>query len=382
MGRNTSSRYGYFSNFNEFEHEITSSSESYCIGDNLVLSGESISDVDYVWQGPNDFYASGNNYNFGDLSLADSGTYILSGNIDECEVRSDTLFLSVIPMDNASFSISNFCHDENNSAIVNGLANGTFSLINSYDEASINSITGEIYNSTAGSDYEVEYQTNGLCPNTSTEIVSVLEYENANFTIENFCIGENNPIEIEGEIGGVFSLITNPNGAAIDSVTGELSNLSAGSIYTIEYMTTGNSSFCANSSQQSLEIYPQPQNPDVTTTFNYCANELINPINIANIDPNSTIQWYRDQNLNNFITQAESYQIPISLGSTSVYVTETNQYNCQSLPTEITQNIYPLPEIFAGNDLEKCYGELITLNASGGISYTWNNNIQNNVPEN
>ena len=32
MGRESSSRYGYFSNYNTFSHNITSSSESYCEG--------------------------------------------------------------------------------------------------------------------------------------------------------------------------------------------------------------------------------------------------------------------------------------------------------------------------------------------------------------
>ena len=40
MGRQSSSRYGYFSNYNSFSHNITSSTESYCEGESLMLSGE------------------------------------------------------------------------------------------------------------------------------------------------------------------------------------------------------------------------------------------------------------------------------------------------------------------------------------------------------
>lgn len=43
-------------------------------------------------------------------------------------------------------------------------------------------------------------------------------------------------------------------------------------------------------------------------------------------------------------------------------------------------NVLPLPQINAGNDTVLCAGGLVTLSASGGQNYTWNNGIQNAVP--
>ena len=57
MGRQSSSRYGYFSNYNSFSHNITSSTESYCEGETLVLSGEVLTNANYSWEGPNGFTA-------------------------------------------------------------------------------------------------------------------------------------------------------------------------------------------------------------------------------------------------------------------------------------------------------------------------------------
>ena len=379
MGRTSSSRYGYFSNFNTFKHEITTSSESYCDGESIVLSGESLPNVNYIWEGPNGFTASGNNYDLGSVSLIDSGAYILTGDIGECEVRSDTLNLFIIPKDDASFTISNFCQDSTNTAIVTGLENGTFTLLNSTDGAIINPVNGELSNTTTGISYQVMYKTNGACPDSLTQNVEALDYDDASFTIDDFCFGENNIAEISGVTGGHFSLSVNPNGAYIDSSNGEISNTTPESIYTVQYNTLGSLSSCPNYSQQIVEVFPIPNNPNTITSYDYCLGEQALPISILPSDFNSSIQWYSDSSLTSLIIQSDTYQIPSNLGTTTVFVTETSVNNCQSTPTLISQNTYPLPTIFAGNDIELCYGENVTLNGSGGINYIWNNGIQNNV---
>ena len=379
MGRETSSRYGYFSNFNIFSHRITSSSESYCDGEPLVLSGEVLPNVEYSWEGPNGFTASGNNFDFGSVSTSDGGLYLLSGDIGECEVRTDTLNLIVTDLDDATFSVSNFCQGSGNLVTINGLPNGNFSILNPTDGASINPNNGELSNTSVDTDYQVMYQTNGACPNSTIQTVSVFAFEDASFTVDNFCFGDNNSATITGVSGGEFSLITNPDGAIINSVSGELTNASAGNIYTIEYNTLGDINTCSNSSQQIIEIYPIPTNPNTTLSYDYCLNEPINAISIVPSDANATIQWYDDPTLSNIIVQNDSYQIPSSLGTTDVYVTETSVNNCQSNPTLISQSVYPLPNIFAGNDIAVCYGESITLNGSGGLNYDWNNGAENNI---
>ena len=380
MGRFSSSRYGYFSNFNTFEHEITTSTESYCDGESIVLSAELLPNVDYIWEGPNGFSASGNNFDFGSVSLIDSGAYILSGDIGECEVRSDTLNLYIIAKDDPSFTVSNFCQDSTNAAIVTGLENGTFTLLNSTDGAIINPVNGELSNTSIGSSYQVMYQTNGACPDSLTQFVDVLANENASFTVNDFCFGESNSAEISGVLGGYFSLIINPDGAIIDSTSGTISNGTAESIYTIQYNTLGSLTSCPNSSQEIVEVFPIPDSPNTTSSYNYCFGETTQAITVLPSELNSSIQWFSDSNLTTFLAESDTYEINPILGTTTVFVTETSINNCQSTPTLISQNIFPLPTIFAGDDIELCYGENLTLNGDGGISYLWNNGVQNNVP--
>ena len=111
------------------------------------------------------------------------------------------------------------------------------------------------------------YQTNGDCPNSTTQNLSVLPFEDASFTIDNFCYGSSNNALITGVTLGQFSLINNPNGALIDSFNGELSNTTSGSIYTVEYTTPGSLSSCSSSSEQNVEVYPIPSNPNTTNSY-------------------------------------------------------------------------------------------------------------------
>ena len=65
-----------------------------------------------------------------------------------------------------------------------------------------------------------------------------------------------------------------------------------------------------------------------------------------------------------------------------VIATDENGYTCSATTSVI---VNPLPSIYAGIDEQACYGEDISISASGGISYNWNdgtqwfNNITNDI---
>ena len=378
MGRNSSSRYGYFSNFNKFQHEITTSTETYCEGDILVLNGEYIDNTDYNWDGPNGFIASGNNFTFGIVEPSDSGTYVLSGQIGECDVVSDSINIVINALDDASFSISDFCIGTENTATINGTTGGSFSLINSSGGAIINPLNAAISNATVGGTYDVQYSTSGDCPSISVESTTALPFEDASFITTDFCFGDNNSIIITGTIGGQFSFSTNPNGAEIDAITGALSNVTEGNIYNIEYTTPGSSSSCSNSSQEDVEVFTIPNSP-IVSPQEYCDGEAILPINITSSEAGSVISWYTDSTLTDFIQSSNAYAIPYFLGTSTVYLTETSINNCISDYSSAIQTIHPLPNINAGSDQTICFGESITLSGSSGMNYSWDNGVQNNL---
>ena len=111
-------------------------------------------------------------------------------------------------------------------------------------------------------------------PDSSTQNLSVLPFEDDSFTIDNFCYGSSNNAVITGVPLGQFSLTNNPNGAFINSFNGELSNTTSSGIYTVEYTTPGSLTSCSSSSQQNVEGYPIPSNPNTTNSYEDCADEI------------------------------------------------------------------------------------------------------------
>jgi len=86
-------------------------------------------------------------------------------------------------------------------------------------------------------------------------------------------------------------------------------------------------------------------------------------------------------------TGAQSYTWTNSVSNNQPFVaTQSGTYiatgvNGACTDTDTLQiNVLPLPQINAGNDTVLCAGGLVTLAASGGQNYQWNNGVQNAVP--
>jgi hypothetical protein len=57
-----------------------------------------------------------------------------------------------------------------------------------------------------------------------------------------------------------------------------------------------------------------------------------------------------------------------------------NSLSCNGTTQTFTITVNPTPLIFAGNNQSICSGDLVTLSALGGTSYTWDNNVINSQP--
>ena len=80
--------------------------------------------------------------------------------------------VTVIIIDDASFSMSPTC--DGGTATVSGLAGGSFAFNPvPTDGAMIDGATGTVTGGTPGASYTIEYTTNGICPNSSTELLNV-----------------------------------------------------------------------------------------------------------------------------------------------------------------------------------------------------------------
>ncbi len=203
-----------------------------------------------------------------DVSASTPGIYDVSYTTNGDCPYSNTQTLTIGAIDNSSFnfSASSYCvTDADPSPTIGGVSGGTFTSLPS--GLDLDGTSGFITLNTSLPDtYVVTYTTNGSCPSSSTQSVTVNELDNAgfNFGQGSFCSSSANPFPtITGEFGGVFS--ASPTGITIDSSTGEIDiATSALNSYTITYATQGT---CPNSSDVNVVL-----NAFDDASFAYSAN--------------------------------------------------------------------------------------------------------------
>ncbi|UAB74495.1 T9SS type B sorting domain-containing protein [Mesoflavibacter sp. SCSIO 43206] len=106
----------------------------------------------------------------GEVTMATPGTsYTVEyTTATQCPATS-TFVLNVLPADDSSFTLDPTC--DGAIATITGMTGGTFTLTST--GATIDPATGEVTGALPGSTHTVEYTTNGACPTTTTQNVTV-----------------------------------------------------------------------------------------------------------------------------------------------------------------------------------------------------------------
>ncbi|MFH2143669.1 MAG: PKD domain-containing protein [Bacteroidota bacterium] len=138
----------------------------------VTVTPGSGSSYTYSWTGPGGYTSTSL-----DINSLIAGTYTIT--VTDAVSPSCFAILSVIvnpgmATDDASFTVSNYCQGAVNSATITGTPGGTFSFnpVPTNGET-INSSTGAITGGIGGNTYTIQYTTNGVCPASSTQTVSV-----------------------------------------------------------------------------------------------------------------------------------------------------------------------------------------------------------------
>ncbi|SDS10232.1 gliding motility-associated C-terminal domain-containing protein [Formosa sp. Hel1_31_208] len=177
-------------------------------------------------------------------------TYIIVYEFASSCTPGNTETLTVLPEQDASFNLTATC--DGATATITGDLGGTF-VFNPVpaDGAVLDLLTGTITNGTQGATYTVEYSVAGACPAVSTESVTVLAFEDSSFTLTPTCDGAT--ATILGDAGGIFALVPDlGDGAVIDANTGTITNGVSGTLYTVEYTTSGP---CPETTSQSVTVF-------------------------------------------------------------------------------------------------------------------------------
>ena len=70
---------------------------------------------------------------------------------------------------------------------------------------------------------------------------------------------------------------------------------------------------------------------------------------------------------------------PVVVGTTNYIATATGVNGCTNTDTVSITGL-ALPQVNAGSDQTICSGDFVTLNATGAVTYAWNNNVIDGVP--
>jgi len=303
-----------------------------------------------------------------DISATTFGVYTVTYSVNGNCPNSSLLSIAINALDDPSFSFSNasYCiSDADPTPVVSGLSGGFFTATPAGLDIDI--ITGIIdLSSSLSNVYTVLYTTNGSCPNTSTQTITINTADNASFSYSSasYCTTGVDPIpSISGLIGGVFSCLD--AALVINSATGEIDlDLSPANAYAIEYSTNGS---CPNTSTQLIQL----NNLD-DASFSYSQTSYC----IADVDPTpnvtSLLGGSYSASPSGLSINTSTGMIDLSASVLGVYlISHTSNGNCPNTSTQsITINSYD-DASFSYSANSYCYSNLdptpVITGISGGV---------------
>lgn len=95
-GASSGCRYGYFSDFAAAQYQITVNDQTFCVGEPILLSTNTLTGATYNWSGPNNLSSNGPQIQIPQAQLSDAGTYAISGFLPgTCPILPDTMDIIV-----------------------------------------------------------------------------------------------------------------------------------------------------------------------------------------------------------------------------------------------------------------------------------------------
>ncbi len=154
---------------------------------------------------------------------------------------SSKVTVNATEVEDAGFLLDDFCVPSSGAGYNINTIGGTFSFEPSpIGAVTIDANTGIITGVEEESLFQVRYITTGICPDTSTVVVSSIAKDNPNFTLDDFCESVSGPAYNISKPGGIFQFDVSPGGGvSINGNTGVITGGLGGETYDIEYITNG-----------------------------------------------------------------------------------------------------------------------------------------------
>jgi gliding motility-associated-like protein len=181
------------------------------------------------------------------------------------------------------------------------------------------------------------YDASGACSDeVSFEVIIYDLPEVLSFSGEGtYCEGDAiDPLNVEVNGVGEFTLDYTLDGVN-NSETTNMTSITLGSAPGVYVLTQITDAHCSNTSAltQTITVNATPATPSTSGDAEYCANEVAQDIEADGSTGSYT--WYADQNLTEVIGSQQQYTPENIMGSTSYYVTATEN-GCEGLSQMIT----------------------------------------------
>lgn len=176
-----------------------------------------------------------------------------------------------------------------------------------------------------------------------------------------------NPINVLGSVNQTI---------AQNDISATLTNNSSSS-ETVTYTVTAENGNCKSDFKINATIFPLPE--FTPSARSKCINE---PLYVkANLSSVFSLNWTGPNGFSQ--TQSNDNEILVTNAATNthqgIYTVVGKDLNgCENTKT-MNVSIFQLPIINAGTDIKVCVNEAVTLKASGGIDYTWDNSVINGI---
>lgn len=214
-----------------------------CEGQPLNLVGTISVPADassHIWSGTGGVIADPNSLNTSVTGATNGNIYTLTvTDINSC-TASSSVAVVLDPLEDASFSLADFCAPNSGAAIITGTTGGTFTFDPlPGDGATINPSTGVISNAVGGHSYTVKYTTPGNCWDEASVNVTALDGPSGNLQGSAIlCPGQCTTFSFSFYSGTepyTLELSVSPPGFSLPPIPG----VSTSQVFTICYMGSG-----------------------------------------------------------------------------------------------------------------------------------------------
>ena len=280
--------------------------------------------------------------------------YVLISDTNGCNMLDSTL-VTVYPLPN--FNLGNntsICLFD--SLTLQASSGDTYAWTPNYNITDTSVANPQVYNQ-VDTTYYVTVTDSNTCMNTDS--ITILVNPLPTVTIQGddtICYGTTTQLIAVGALSYIWSPIDSLSNPAI-------AYPSANPDSNISYTVTGtDANGCTNQDSIEITVLSLP-NVDAGNDTTICPGLSVQ----LNATGGNTYQWLTPTNLSNFLI-ANPIATPDTLTTYVVSTTDTN--GCINTDTMVVA-LHDSANADAGFDVDACYNQGVQLNASGGISYSW-----------